>query len=111
MSSIQRRKMTAALAEYYIEKGKIFDSSVEYSRQNDAPYTIKEIKKVMGGWSMCFKYINTEYPNIQEDIKEAKKKGRGDLFKDKPSFPKSRVPSTPKPGKISLTTGRNETNE
>ena len=103
--------MTQALAEYYIEKGKIFDSSVEYSRQNDAPYTIKEIKKVMGGWSMCFKYINTEYPNIQADIKEAKKKGRGDLIKDKPSFPKSRVPSTPKPGKISLTTGRNETNE
>jgi hypothetical protein len=111
MSSIQRRKMTAGLAEYYIEKGKIFDSSVEYSRQNDAPYTIKEIKKVMGGWSMCFKYINTEYPNIQEDIKKAKKKGRGDLFKDKPSFPESRIPSAPKPGKITLTTGRNETNE
>ena len=100
MSSIQRRKMTATLAEYYIQKGKVFDSSVEYSRQDDAPYTIKEIKKIMGGWSMCFKYINTEYPTIQEDIKAAKKKDRGDLFKDKPAFPKSKIPPPPKPSSM-----------
>lgn len=100
MSSIQRRKMLSTLAEYYIEKGKVFDSSVEYSRQKDTPYTIKEIKKVMGGWSMLFKYIHTEYPTIQEDIKKAKKKGRGDLFKDKPAFPESRIPSTPKPSSM-----------
>ena len=59
--------------------------------------TIKEIKKVMGGWSMLFKYINTEYPTIKEDIKKAKKKDRGNLFKDKPAFPESRIPPPPKP--------------
>ena len=100
MSSIQRRKMTATLAEYYIQKGKVFDSSVEYSTQDDATYTIKEIKKVMGGWSMCFKYIRTDYPTIDQDIKEAKKKGRGDLFKDKPAFPEPRIPPTPKPSSM-----------
>ena len=51
----------------------------------------------MGGWSMCFKYIRTEYPTIDEDIKKAKKKDRGNLFKDKPAFPESRIPPTPKP--------------
>ena len=97
MSNIQRKRMLENLSEYYIKKGKIYDSSVEYSRQDDAPYTIKEIKKVMGGWSMLFKYINTEYPTLKEDVKEAKKKDRGNLFKDKPAFPESKIPPTPKP--------------
>ena len=110
---MQKKKMLKTLSDYYIKKGKIFDSSVEYSRQTDAPYTIKEIKKVMGGWSMLFKYITTDYPDIKNDIDKHAKKDRGNLFKDKPAFPKSKVPRPPKPSmsKVTLTTGRNETNE
>jgi len=99
-TSMQKKKMLKTLSDYYIKKGKVYDSSVEYSRQDDAPHTIKEIKKVFNGWSLLFKYIETEYPNIQEDIKKEKKKGRGDLFKDKPAFPKSRIPPTPKPSSM-----------
>ena len=102
--------MLATLSDYYIKKGKVFESSVEYSRQSDIPYSIKEIKKVMGGWSMLFKYINSEYPNIKKDIGN---KDKGNLFGDKPVFPKSKIPKPPKPSmsSIKLTTGRNETNE
>ena len=89
--------MLKTLSDYYIKKGKIFDSSVEYSRQSDIPIPIKDIKRIMGGWSMLFRYINTEYPNLEEDIKKEKKKDRGNLFKDKPAFPKSKVPPPPKP--------------
>ena len=107
---MQKKKMLKTLSDYYIKKGKVYDSSLEYGRQTDAPYSIKEIKKIMGGWGMLFKFIKTEYPDIEKDIK---KKDRGNLFKDKPAFPKSRVPKPPKPSgmsKVTLTTGRNETN-
>ena len=100
--------MLDTLSAFYLEKGKVFESSLEYSRQSDAPYSIKEIKKIMGGWSMLFQYIDTHNPSLRKDIKN---KDRGNLFKDKPVFPKSRIPSPPKPGRITLTTGRNETNE
>ena len=111
-TSMQKRKMLKTLSEYYIKKGKVYDSSVEYSRQNDIPYSIKEIKKIMGGWSMLFKYLDTDYPDLEKDIKKEKLKDRGNLFKDKPAFPKSKVPRPPKPSmdKVKLTTGRNETN-
>lgn len=110
MSSMQKRRMLETLSDYYIKKGKIYESSLEYSRQTDTPYSIKEIKKVMGGWSMLFKYLDTDYPNLKKDID---KKDRGNLFGDKPVFPKSKIPKPPKPSmsKVTLTTGRNETNE
>ena len=63
-TSMQKRKMLKTLSEYYIKKGKVYDSSVEYSRQNDIPYSIKEIKKIMGGWSMLFKYLDTYQINL-----------------------------------------------
>lgn len=103
---MQKSKMLKTLSNYYIEKGKVFDSSVEYSRQTDSPYSIKEIKKIMGSWGMLFKYINTHYPDIKKDIEKGKSKDKGNLFKDK------KVPRPPKPSmsKVQLTTGRNETN-
>ena len=110
---MQKKKMLKTLSEYYIKKGKVYDSSLEYGRQTDTPYSIKEIKKIMGVWGMLFKYLNTEYPNLEEEIKKEKLKDRGNLFKDKkPAFPKSKVPRPPKPSmsKVGLTTGRNETN-
>ena len=70
-TSMQKRKMLKTLSEYYIKKGKVYDSSVEYSRQDDTPYSIKEIKKIMGGWSMLFKYINTDYPDLEKDIENS----------------------------------------
>jgi len=109
-TSMQKKKMLKTLSDYYIKKGKVYDSSLEYGRQTDAPYSIKEIKKIMGGWGMLFKFIKTEYPDIEKDIK---KKDRGNLFKDKPVFPEKKVPRPPKPSgmsKVTLTTGRNETN-
>ena len=111
-TSMQKKKMLKTLSEYYIKKGKVYDSSLEYGRQTDAPYSIKEIKKIMGGWGMLFKYLNTDYPDLEKDIDKEKLKDRGNLFKDKPAFPKSKVPRPPKPSmsKVTLTTGRNETN-
>ena len=107
---MQKRKMLKTLSNYYIEKGKVFDSSVEYSRQTDSPYSIKEIKKIMGSWGMLFKYINTHYPDLEKDIEKHKSKDKGNLFKDKK--PAVKVPRPPKPSmsKVQLTTGRNETN-
>ena len=55
---MQKKKMLKTLSEFYIKKGKVYDSSLEYGRQTDAPYSIKEIKKIMGGWGMLFKYLN-----------------------------------------------------
>ena len=112
-TSMQKKKMLKTLSEYYVKKGKIFDSSVEYSRQSDIPVPIKDIKRIMGSWGMLFKYLKTDYPDLEEEIKKEKKKDRGNLFKDKPAFPKSKVPRPPKPSmsKVTITTGRNETNE
>ena len=109
---MQKKKMLKTLSEYYIKKGKVYDSSLEYGRQTDAPYSIKEIKKIMGGWGMLFKFINTEYPNLEKDIEKGSWKDKGNLFKDKPVFPKKKVPKPPKPSmsKVKLTTGLNETN-
>tara|TARA_B100000959_G_C14709988_1_gene512480 strand:- start:345 stop:641 length:297 start_codon:yes stop_codon:yes gene_type:complete len=90
-TSMQKKKMLKTLSEYYIKKGKVYDSSLEYGRQTDTPYSIKEIKKIMGGWGMLFKYLNTEYPDIEKDIKKDKEPVK------KPVFPKSRIPSPPKP--------------
>ena len=104
---MQKRKMLKTLSEYYIKKGKVYDSSVEYSRQDDTPYSIKEIKKIMGGWSMLFKYINTDYPDLEKDIEKGKSKDKRNLKKAK------KVPPPPKPVRtagFSITTGRNETN-
>ena len=103
---MQKKKMLKTLSDYYIKKGKVYDSSLEYGRQTDAPYSIKEIKKIMGGWGMLFKFINTDYPDLEKDIEKGKWKDKGNLFKDK------KVPRPPKPSmsKVQLTTGRNETN-
>ena len=104
---MQKRKMLKTLSEYYIKKGKVYDSSLEYGRQTDAPYSIKEIKKIMGGWGMLFKFINTDYPDLEKDIEKGNWKDKGNLFKDK------KVPRPPKPVRtagFSITTGRNETN-
>ena len=106
-TSMQKRKMLKTLSEYYIKKGKVYDSSVEYSRQDDNPYSIKEIKKIMGGWSMLFKYITTDYPNLEKDIEKGKSKDKGNLKKVK------KVTPPPKPVRtagFSITTGLNETN-
>jgi hypothetical protein len=107
---MQKKKMLKTLSDYYIKKGKVYESSLEYGRQTDAPYSIKEIKKIMGGWGMLFKFINTEYPDLQKDIEKGSWKDKGNLFKDKK--PAVKVPRPPKPSmsKVQLTTGRNETN-
>ena len=92
---MQKKKMLSTLSDYYIKKGKVFESSVEYSRQSDIPYSIKDIKKVMGGWSMLFKYINSEYPDIKKDIANGQKKDKVSPVKNKPDFPKSKIPNKP----------------
>ena len=110
-SKMQRVRMLDTLADYYISKGKIYESSLEYSRQSDTPYTIKEIKKIMGSWGMLFRYLDTHRPTLKEDVKEAKRKDRGNLFKDKPAFPKSKVPPPPSPSKIRITSSGKVENE
>ena len=104
---MQKKKMLSTLSDYYIKKGKVFESSVEYSRQSDIPYSIKDIKKVMGGWSMLFKYLNSEYPNINKDC-SSKGETKVAPVKTKTEAPK---PAKPSMSSIKLTTGRNETNE
>ena len=42
-TSMQKKKMLKTLSDYYIKKGKVYDSSLEYGRQTDTPYSIKEI--------------------------------------------------------------------
>ena len=45
---MQKKKMFKTLSEYYIKKGKVYDSSLEYGSQTDAPYSIKEIVEGIG---------------------------------------------------------------
>ena len=107
---MQKKRMLKTLSDYYIKKGKVYDSSLEYGRQTDAPYSIKEIKKIMGGWGMLFKFINTDYPDLEKDIEKGKWKDKGNLFKDKKPAVKVSQPPKPSMSKVQLTTGRNETN-